>query len=532
MLMDTLWIPVAFVLGFAVKQFGLPPLVGFLGAGFVLKVVYAGETEAEPTYLEEIGDVGVLLLLFTIGLKLKFKDLVAREVSGTAVIHMVATTVVCTLLLYFADFSMLAPLEFWESALIAFAMSFSSTVFAVKVLEGRGEMYSLHGRVSIGILVVQDVVAVIFLTASGKVPSPWALTLLLLPLVRPVLGAILSRAGHGEVLVLCGLFLTGIGAGLFDLVDLKPDLGALVFGLLLASHPKAGELSNAMLSLKDFFLLGFFVMIGLKGVPTAEQLGIAALLCLIVPLKVLLFFVLLTRFRLRARTATLTSLSLANYSEFGLIVAVVGHKMEWISDAWLLVFAIAVSFTYVIAAPLNTFAAAIYARMHERLSRFEGTTRHPEEQPVDFGDAIVAVFGMGRIGTGVYDAIRARRGEIVVGLDNDAEVVARHRAAGRRVVQADATDAAFWLNTCPDSLAVVMLAMKERHANLFAVAELRKAGYAGKVASIAAFDDDLKRLRKAGVDAAYNFYGEAGIGFALHVARALGLQEEMEEEQE
>src|SRR5690606_26182559 len=106
----------------------------------------------------------------------------------------------------------------------------------------RDDMAALYGRIAIGILVVQDIAAVIFLAASeGKLPSIWALALLLLIPARPLLHRFLEAAGHGELLVLGGLATALGGAALFGVVDMKPDLGALVAGVLLGGHEKTKE---------------------------------------------------------------------------------------------------------------------------------------------------------------------------------------------------------------------------------------------------------------------------------------------------
>ena len=168
------------------------------------------------------------------------------------------------LLLGLFSFSKFTNLSIQTSFLIAFALSFSSTIFAVKILEETGSMKSTHGRIAIGILVVQDIFAVIFLTlSSGKTPSIWAFSLLLLLLVpqlikNPKLSYVLNKTGHGELLILLGVLLPLSGAALFSLVGLKPDLGALVFGMLLADHDRAEELANTLLGFKDLFLVGFF----------------------------------------------------------------------------------------------------------------------------------------------------------------------------------------------------------------------------------------------------------------------------------
>ena len=134
--MEALWaIILAFVLGFAVRQVGLPPLVGFLVAGFVLHAY--GFERGEP--IDTISNLGITLLLFTIGLKLRIQTLLRPEVWAGASIHMLITVIVFglgTFGLAAVGFSYFAGLSFWTSMLIAFALSFSSTVFAVKVLEG------------------------------------------------------------------------------------------------------------------------------------------------------------------------------------------------------------------------------------------------------------------------------------------------------------------------------------------------------------------------------------------------------------
>ena len=261
---DPLWIAVAYLLGFLASQIGLPPLVGFLLAGFTLSSLGA----SGGAFLNEMADVGVTLLLFTIGLKLNVRQLLRPEVWGVATAHMVATTLGVAILVWMLaglGLAMLSEMTPATALLLAFALSFSSTVFAVKVFEDKGGMGSHYGRVAIGVLIVQDIAAVVFLAASTqKLPSPWAVGLLVgLFVARPLLLALLKRAGHGELLVLFGLVLALGGSGLFELVGLKGDLGALFFGVLLAQHDKAGELAKSLLSLKDLFLVGFFLSIGM-----------------------------------------------------------------------------------------------------------------------------------------------------------------------------------------------------------------------------------------------------------------------------
>jgi predicted Kef-type K+ transport protein len=523
--MDPYWILVAFILGFAVNRFGLPPLVGYLIAGFVLQAlgVEGGET------LDKIADLGVMLLLFSIGLKLRLRSLAKPEIWAGASIHMMVTVIVFGAAIYalaLSGLSVFSTLDFKLSLMIAFALSFSSTVFAVKVLEERGEMSSLHGRIAIGILIMQDIFAVLFLTFStGKIPSPWAIVLVGgLLIVRPLLFAVLNRVGHRELLLLFSVFLAlGLGAGCFEFVGLKPDLGALVVGVLAAGHPKAEEMAKSLLNFKDLFLVGFFLSIGLTGAPTLQSAAIGGLLTIGVIFKVTLFFLMLTRFKLRARTSLLAAFSLANYSEFGLLVATTGFKNGWIGGEWLIILAITLSMTLVLASPLNSFVHPIYSRFSGRLKPFETEMRLPEDRPIDPGNAEIAIFGMGRIGTSAYDDMRRRHGEVVIGIDFDEEIVKNHVEAGRKVILGDPTDHDFWAKTRrpKGKMGMILLTLPEHTANMTAVVQLTEMKFPGLIAATAKFDDEVKELQKAGAQAVFNLYAEAGYGFAEHVCQAM-----------
>ena len=314
-LRDILPVGLAFLLGFAARLVGLPPLVGFLIAGFALGAL--GMTSSEG--LREIADLGVTLLLFTIGLKLKVRQLLSPAVWATASVHMLVTVVLASTLLWLlaaTGLPLFAGIDLSVALLIGFALSFSSTVFAVKVLEEKGEMGSLHGRIAIGVLIMQDLFAVVFIAISaGKIPEIWALGLLLLIPARPLLLKLLERAGHGELMVLLGWLLPLGGAYLFESVGVKADLGALLLGVLLAGHPKTDELAKALLSFKDLFLIGFFLTIGLTGTLSWEKVQTAdsylsgpAIAELGLPIEILVRYLETDRFLLYPRdTASYTN---------------------------------------------------------------------------------------------------------------------------------------------------------------------------------------------------------------------------------
>jgi glutathione-regulated potassium-efflux system ancillary protein KefC len=528
----------AFGFGYVAYRVGLPPMIGYLLAGFTLKALgYSSNAQ-----IEQIADLGVLLLLFSIGLKLKLKNLARNEVWAGASLHMlitIAVFILAAVILGGAGLTLFGDMSLKSLLLVAFALSFSSTVFAVKVFEERGESSALHAKIAIGILVMQDIFAVLFMTfTTGKLPSPWALVLLgFLVAARPLLLKFLTRVGHRELLLLFGFLLAfGLGAGTFRWVGLKPDLGALVVGILLAPHPKAGELSDVLLGFKDLLLIGFFLNIGLTGLPDLQAFGIAGLLAVGVFFKSALFFFLITRFRLRARTALLSSFSLTNYSEFGLIVAAVGAGNGWLSEQWLVIIALALALTFIGAAPLNTAAHFLYEKYAVRLRRFETGDRHPDDRPINPGNATIAVFGMGSIGVPAYDFMRAQYGVEAIGVDFNDDKVMQLRKAGRNVIRGDVMDPDFWERAVTFSglrIQTILLCMPALSENLYAAGQLQRMGFEGTLSAIVQYDDDIEKLSAAGVQAVYNVYQEAGAGFAAQVCGQLdascGLREEKPE---
>lgn len=516
---DVVWITLAFVLGFGVRLVKLPPLVGFLATGFVLN--YFGIASGEV--LQKLADLGITLLLFTVGLKLDLKTLLRPQVWAVTSLHVgfvIAIFGLGIFLLALMGAPLFSSLGFKQALLVAFTLSFSSTVFVVKSLEEKAAMQSLHGRIAIGILVMQDMAAVAFLVIStGNLPSPWAMLLFLLIPMRPLFNQLLHRVGHGELLILFALVLALGGAELFELVGVKEDLGALVLGVLISTHPKASELSKTILGFKDLFLVGFFLSIGMTGEISLEALLFGVLLVPLVFIKSALFYGLMIGFKLRARTSLLATLNLSSYSEFGLIVAAISVTYGWIEPGWLIVIAIALSLSFVVAAPLTNRDDKIYSNYRSFWQKYQRKDRLPDDQPVDTGSATIAIFGMGRIGCSAYDKMSELRGATVVGIDFNVERVRELKQEGRNVMRGDPSDADFWeLVERVPSIELVMLTLPTLAANLAALEQLHEIGFKGGIAAIARYVDEEEKLRRAGVTAVFNIYEEAGTGFASHVA--------------
>jgi predicted Kef-type K+ transport protein len=479
-----------------------------LASGFALYIAGV-RTDAGLTGLAQ---VGVWLLLFTVGLKLRVQNLLRVEVLGVGGLHLLASSAV--LLAVFAGL-----LGFTNGLYIAVGLAFSSTVLAIKLLEDRRELNSFHGRVAVGILILQDLVAIALLVfAGGKTPTPWALLFLALPLLRPVVSWLLSKSGHDELLLMFGLALALAGGEGARAVGISPELGALAVGATLAGHAQTSELSKVLWGLKEAFLVAFFLGIGLGGLPPLELLPWGAVMLAVLPLQGLLFFVLFTRFGLRARTAFVTSLALSSYGEFALIVVAPLISSGRLESAWASLLGVVIAISLAIAAPLNRQVHSLYTRLEPWLERFERRSAHPDREPTSLGKASWLVVGMGRTGGAAYKSLEAA-GERVVGLDNDPDKLERHRAKGRRVLYGDAEDSELWDGLEFGNLSGVIVTAPDLEARVRTIESLKRRGFSGKLATVSHHADEEPALERAGATLVFRPFAEAGERLAERALR-------------
>lgn len=512
--MDFIWILFAFICGLASKSVSLPPSIGYLAAGFVLNFI---GYQADDS-LTLLSDLGITLMLFTIGLKLNVKSLFKPEVwlgSSLHTIMWIVFTVISLKLFALFSLSYFVDLDLETALLIAFALSFSSTVCVIKLLEENGEMRTRHGRLAVGILVIQDIVAVGFLVvATGKTPSIWAFALLGLFLIKPLINKIIQHVGHGELIPLTGFFLALGSYELFELVNIKGDLGALIIGMFLASHTKASELNKSLMSFKDLFLIGFFLSIGFTAKPTLEMLGLASLFMLLIPIKFALFFGLFSLLKLRCRTSFLGALALSNFSEFGLIVASLSVTAGWLSNEWLVILALAVAISFILTNIIYGHAHTSFARYRDVLKRFERKTKLSEDSFCQPCQRPIVIIGMGRVGMGAYRAINNHSDQHAWGLDADKDKINWLNEQSIKAYYGDAEDLHFWESIDLSKIELVLLALPSVQDSLSITAQLQAANYSGKIAAVARYDDERQQLEKNGINKVFNFYSEAGVGFA------------------
>lgn len=500
MVNEVIFLGCAYFIGLLATRLFFPPLVGYLLAGYGLNIVEIAPLPA----LSHLADIGIELLLFTVGLKIKPRSLIKREVLNVGGLHLIIVTSVSVALF------LLQGGHLTGGVILGASLAFSSTVLAVKVLEDNHELSTLHGRDVVSILILQDIIAIgLLAVADGKTPSPWAFSLLALPFIRPIAHRLLSLTHSDDLRLLLGIFFALTGSTIATYVGISADIGALLMGIALASHAKTEDIANKLWGLKEILLVAFFIQIGLNELPNAQQVKEAFFLLLMLPLQGVLFFILFVFFGLRTRTAFISSLALMTYSEFALITTDAVVEAHLLSPEWRATISLAVASSLAIAAPLNHFSHRLFSVLEPLLNRFERKGKHPDRLPDSIGVAEWIIFGMGRTGISAYLALHEKE-QRVVGFDADPTILEKLLADGRRVVYGDAEDVELLNSLRLDHVKGILLTMPDFEARRSATMRLRKRGFSGRIGTICYYSEEQGVLDASGANFVIHPLTQAG----------------------
>ena len=415
----------------------IPPILGYMVAGLLLGP--ASGLLGDEASIELFSKLGIALLLFLVGLELSLTRV--RDVGGTALWAGLIQVAVTALL--GAGLALLLGFGRQDALVLGLALTFSSTVVVVKLLEGTGEVTSIHGRVAIGILLVQDVVVAAVLTLlSGLGGGAQGLSAVAVGLLRAAggmvaLGAVawaavrwlLPRllswiAASGETLFVVSLTWCFVFIMAAEVLSVSVELGAFIAGLTLAQLPYAEELMRRVHALVNFFLAVFFVALGAGMEPgSALRLWPQALIlsAFVLIVKPALVTGLLTRRSLDSRAAFLSGLTLGQVSEFGFILIGFALTAGLTQSAELAPLMGLVGFTTIgLSAVLVPHGPALHRWLAP--SSPESAPEERVAQPSLEGHVVVV--GMNTLGQSVVRRMAAR-GERVVAVDTDPAKLAR-----------------------------------------------------------------------------------------------------------
>ncbi|MBN3929424.1 cation:proton antiporter [Streptomyces verrucosisporus] len=493
-----------------------PLIVAFIGVGILVGPAGAGWVEAEGT-VELLARLGIAVLLFLVGLRL---DLHLVRTTGPIALATGLGQVLFTSVIGFL-IALALGMDTVTALYVAVALTFSSTIIIVKLLSDKRELEQLHGRIAVGFLIVQDIVVVLVmigLTAFGQrtggeggmaaeIALVFAKGLGLLAgvaaLTRYVLPGLLHRVARSqELLVLFGVAYAVSVAALSEWLGFSSEVGAFLAGVSLAGTPYRDAMGARLVSLRDFLLLFFFLELGAQleftdaGTQIAEALVFSVFVLVGNPLIVV---VIMVAMRYPVRVGFLAGLTVAQISEFSLILASLGYSLGHITGATVSLITVVGLVTIGASTYLILYSQQIYGRLERWLGRFERTgARHTE--PTDaHRDADIVLYGLGRFGGLLADRL-SRAGHRVLAVDYDPHRVARNERAGVTAVFGSAEDVHF-LESLPLARArCVVSAIPVADTNRALLHGLRHHGYRGVTAVTAHNRRDAEHLRAEGVD--------------------------------
>lgn len=320
-----------------------PPIIAYLIAGVVVGplVLNLINSSSDTSLIQTLARIGVAFLLFIVGLSLDFK--VLKEIGKISILAGIAEIVVVG----FFGYLLASWLGFGiiGSVYIALALALSSTVVVVKILSDKKQLESLHGRIALGILIVQDIVASIALMVLPMTQNisenskfiffkEFGLAILVLVIVFLISNFIFRRlldhlAKSQEAMFLFGIAWALLLSMVFNRLGFSMEIGALVAGMSLASGMYSNDLSGKMKPLRDFFVVLFFVFFGSQLNEINSHLIFQAIILstFVIILKPILTMTILRFFGYTKKTNFLASISLAQISEFSLIIVLLGFNI-------------------------------------------------------------------------------------------------------------------------------------------------------------------------------------------------------------
>jgi Kef-type K+ transport system membrane component KefB len=517
-------------LGVVLRQ---PLIVSFIAVGILAGPAVLGiSRSSEP--IDLLADLGIAVLLFLVGIKLDLK--LVRTMGTVALatgLGQVAFTSIFGFLLCLA-----LGLDTVTSIYIAVALTFSSTIIIVKLLSDKREIESLHGRIALGFLIVQDIVVVLAMivlsalgvgeregSATGNIAtvlgSGLGMLLLVLLFIRYLADPLTRRLARSpELLIGFAIALAAAFAAAGEAFGFGKELGGLLAGIALASTPFRDSIAARLAPLRDFLLLFFFIALGTSldlenmGARGLEAAVLSAFVLVGNPLIVLIIMVALGY---RRRTGFLAGLTVAQISEFSLIFMAMGVSLGHVdTDALGLVTMVGL-ITIAASTYMITYSHELYDLCEPLLRRFERKKAHRQayQDAPEEGEFEIIVFGLGRYGGTIGRRLIAE-GRKVLGVDFSPEAVRRWKREGLPAMFGDVSDPELIANLPVRTAKWIISAIPDpntgvsRHDSRLALLQaLNELGYEGRVAVATHRVDDNEELKVSGAHLILHPYYDA-----------------------
>lgn len=528
--------------GFLAKLLKLPALIGYIVVGILVGAILPENLKQ----VSSLAEIGVILLLFTIGLELSFDRL--SKYLKIAVFGSIAQMILSALFLYIVLVLFHVP----QNAAIVLALGFSvsSTAVVVKILGDKGELDTIHGGIIFGWLLVQDLavipmmVALPLLSVGGGVASGLLVSLLKAALV--ILGVVflgrkiapyiihkLAAVNSRELILLASIAMALGTAAITSYFGISPTLGAFLAGVVISGCQEEHAIFAETRPLRDLFLALFFVTMGFMVTPSLiiENLGlILALTAIVLIIKIIIVFVVSIIFDYKGKTALFNSFALPQVGEFAFVIFSEALALNLLTAEEASV-GIAVALITLIISPVLYNAVIPFWRKtrgwsekSEMLSKiFSAGERHTTEAE-SYHDHII-ICGYGRVGKWIGSALKSFNIPFVV-VEYNQTIVQDLNLSGIPVLYGDPTEPEVLEAVGVRKSKAVILAIPDRVAQETLIAYVQTVAPGTKIISRAHQDADWEKLKSLQVDKIVQPEFEAAIAIVRSVLGSMGKSKE------
>ncbi|MCL5435950.1 MAG: cation:proton antiporter [Patescibacteria group bacterium] len=441
----------AAVLGYLARVLKQPTILGYLAAGAVLGVFESSRLLNFDTF-QVFSDLGIMFLLFLVGLEINYTQL--RLVGKSALIVGLGQIVFTFLLGYGVCWLLgFAPLA---AAYVSIALTFSSTIIVIKLLSDKRDLGSLYGKMSLGILLTQDIVAVLILVVlSGLrqggelsvLPVIWTLTkavglfALMFVLGRKIFPPLFDRVAQShELLFTTSLAWMFLLAAIVSRIGFSIEIAGFLAGLALANSSEHFQIAANIRPLRDFFMLIFFAILGASIAvfnPIQAWLPVVVLSLFVLIGNPLIVLVIMGFLGYRKRTSFLTGITIAQISEFSLVLAALGLKLGHIGESTVSIITSVGVISILVSSYLVMHGDAIYRRVCGALSLFERKHLSENHLPKTRYNKPIVVIGYHRTGRAIVKSLPKK--DVLI-IDFDPEMVESLRDLGYDHIFGDIID--------------------------------------------------------------------------------------------
>lgn len=556
------------VLAVAFTKLRIPVIAALLGAGVVLGPAGLAAINDRAS-IETIANLGLTLLLFVIGLEVNVKSLLA---SGRTLVITGLVQVPLTLAAGFGVFFLLGMAGFaladgaYPALYLGVACAFSSTLLVVKYLQERLELDTTAGRLAIGLLIFQDIWAIIFLALQPSFADPSVAPIVLTFLGTATLGVIavatarfvLPHAFHivarsPELVVTVALgWCFGVGLlganlgevaarlGLSVEISVSMEMGALIAGATIATSPYAYEVVSRVVHLRDFFVTLFFVGLGMS-IPIPDGAAVLVLAAIVaavaVGLRFVIFLPVLYATGLDRRNAVSVSTKLAQVSEFCLVIGYLGARAGHISETQVSI----VIFAFVITAIATPFLFAasdqLYRRLRGMLDLVGIKSRNPRAEAETGDPPRLVLLGFHRVGSALLADLERLHPTLVrrtLIVDINTAVHPEIRRRGAHVTYGDVASVEVLRHAGVDAAEVIVSTLPDEllrgTTNAQLVRHLRQLAPNAQIIANCARASEAAAIRAAGADHVFRPPTEVALGIlpVIYAALAAGLPSYLE----